>query len=374
MEVAIIGGGIGGLTTALAFKQAGIPFKVFESAPEVRPVGAGIIIANNAMQVFRYFGLHEKIVAGGNRISAMNITRPGLEPLSSGRLEYFEKKYNLFNVAIHRASLHTILADAVGRENIILNKRLKLVTRSNENYLLTFIDGSTHVAEYIVGADGIHSKVRKELFQEDELRDAGQLCWRGVTQFELPKEYHHAVSEAWGKGRRFGFLRIDHQTVYWYFLINNKYADRDDDIFPLLQQFHPLAGQLVKSTPKENLIINTIADLKPVNRWSTQSACLVGDAAHATTPNLGQGACQAIEDAYVIAKLLQQHSIEDTFCKYPELRREKAHYIVNASWKIGSLAHLDSTFSVAIRNMLVRAIPDSINKKQLEKIFALNTW
>ncbi|WP_350340057.1 FAD-dependent monooxygenase [Paraflavitalea speifideaquila] len=91
MKVAIIGGGIGGLTTALAFKQANIPFKVYESAPELKPVGAGIIIANNAMQVFRYFGIAEAIAANGNRISTMNITKPGLEILSSGNLGHFEK-------------------------------------------------------------------------------------------------------------------------------------------------------------------------------------------------------------------------------------------------------------------------------------------
>ncbi|NML20700.1 hypothetical protein HHL16_07435 [Pseudoflavitalea sp. G-6-1-2] len=372
MEVAIIGAGIGGLTTALAFKQAGIPFKIYESAPELKPVGAGIIIANNAMQVFRYFGLAEKIAAGGNRISVMNITKPGLQPLSSGSLEYFEKKYHLSNVAIHRARLHHILTEAVGEEHIVLNKRLKQITRDNKNFQLTFIDGSTHVHEYIVGADGINSKVRKELFKEDELRNAGQLCWRGVTQFQLPQEHHHAVNEAWGKGKRFGFLRIDERTVYWYFLINNKYAESDTDILPLLHDFHPLASQIVRSTSKENLIVNTISDLKPISRWSMQNACLIGDAAHATTPNLGQGACQAIEDAYVIAQLLQKHSIGDTFNRYPELRMEKARYIVNASWKIGNLAHLESGIGISLRNLLLKAVPDRVNKKQLEKIFALS--
>jgi 2-polyprenyl-6-methoxyphenol hydroxylase-like FAD-dependent oxidoreductase len=373
MKVAIIGGGIGGLTTALALKRANIPFKVYESAQELKPVGAGIIIANNAMQVFRYFGIEGEITAQGNRISIMNITKPGLEIISSGNLQHFEKKYGLSNIAIHRASLHHILVDNLGKEHIYLNKKLRSISREKDCFALTFEDGTTAKHEYLIGADGIHSTVRRELFPENGLRDAGQLCWRGVTRFDLQEAYHHTVNEAWGNGKRFGFLRINAQMVYWYFLIKDKYANKTTDILPLLQDFHPVVAQIVKATPRESWFISPIADLKPISKWSIQKACLVGDAAHATTPNLGQGACQAIEDAYVIARLLQQQSIDEAFANYPVLRMKKARYIVNASWQIGNLAHVENKLSRWIRDGILKAMPASINNKQLEKIFALAT-
>jgi 2-polyprenyl-6-methoxyphenol hydroxylase-like FAD-dependent oxidoreductase len=372
MKIAIIGGGIGGLTTALALRQANIPFVVYESAPELKPVGAGIIIANNAMQVFRYLGIAGEVASSGHRISIMNVTKPGLEILSSGDLGYFEKKYGVSNVAIHRATLHDILVKAIGQEHVHLNKRLKNISRVEGGFILAFEDGTMEQHEYIIGADGIHSKVRSELFGESELRDAGQRCWRGVTAFDLPESYDHAVNEAWGKGKRFGFLRINANMVYWYFLIKDKYANRDADILPFLHDFHPVISQIVSATPKENLFISPIADLKPINKWSMQNACLIGDAAHATTPNLGQGACQAIEDAYVIARLLKQHTVAAAFNIYPTLRMKKARFIVDTSWKIGHLGHLDNNLSIWIRNSLMKVMPDSINKQQLEKIFTLN--
>ncbi len=236
---------------------------------------------------------------------------------------------------------------------------------------MTFEDGTIEKHEYLVGADGIHSIVRRELFHENELREAGQLCWRGVTRFDLQTAYHHAVNEAWGKGKRFGFVRLNDQMVYWYFLIKDKYANKNTDILPLLQDFNPVIPQIVQATPRESWFISPIVDLKPIRKWNIPQACLVGDAAHATTPNLGQGACQAIEDAYVIGKLLQQHTIEKALNSYPGLRMEKANYIVKASWQIGNLAHLENNFSIWIRNGILKAMPASINNKQLEKIFAL---
>jgi len=109
MEIAIIGAGIGGLTTAIALKHANIPYRIYEAAPELKPVGAGIILANNAMQVLRHFGVDEKVIKHGNRISMIHLTRPGLKPISTTDLHLFEKKFNVFNLAIHRSDLHNIL-------------------------------------------------------------------------------------------------------------------------------------------------------------------------------------------------------------------------------------------------------------------------
>jgi 2-polyprenyl-6-methoxyphenol hydroxylase-like FAD-dependent oxidoreductase len=181
MEVAIIGGGIGGLTTALALRRLNIPFRLYEAAPELKAVGAGIVIANNAMQVFRSLGIAGQIAVQGNRLQAMSITRSNFSLLSRTDLGIFEQQYGLQNHAIHRASLHQILADAAGHEHIVLGKRFSSIKPAGNAYLLGFEDGSEVLAPYVIGADGIRSRVREQFFTENELRHSGQVCYRALA-------------------------------------------------------------------------------------------------------------------------------------------------------------------------------------------------
>lgn len=372
MEVAIIGGGIGGLTTALALKQANIRFKVYEAAPEIKAVGAGIIMANNAMQAFRNLGIHQEIYQKGNLINAMTIARPDFSPLSRISLIPFEEKYQVQNHAIHRADLHGILSNAIGHQHIETNKRLQHIKKEDKAYVLTFEDGTNVQAGYIIGADGIRSQVRQQLFSENEYRDAGQICWRGVLNFTLPKAYAHEAMEVWGKGKRFGFVQISKDLVYWYAVVDTGLVTDNPNIISLLRDMDPLVTALVKATAEEKIIKGPLYDLKPIDIWSKEDVCLIGDAAHATTPNLGQGACQAIEDAYTLGELAKKYSLTDAFRKYPEIRRKKAHYIVNTSWKIGEVAHWHNPFAIGLRNLVLKYLtPDSVNLKLLDKVFTL---
>lgn len=372
MEVAIIGAGIGGLTAALALKQVNIPFRIYEGAPSLEVVGAGIIIANNAMHALSQWGVDEQVARLGNRISIMNLTRPDLTTLSSNNLASFEYSTGFHNVAMHRADLHRVLVDAIGATHIILGKRLMNIEKSGSAYSMYFEDGTKVDSEYVVGADGLRSRVRNTLFSESEIRDAGQTCWRGVADYELPEAHHHELNEAWGKGTRFGFVRLNTRQVYWYMLLDNQLADIRLDIMPFLEHFHPLVSTLVRATPKDKWIVAPLFDLKPLQQWSRDGLCLVGDAAHATTPNLGQGACQAIEDAYVFGQLLQRYSIADAIDLYPSIRMKKAHYIVDKSWRLGKLAHLKNPIAISLRNFVMKATPQWVSRKQLEKVFTLD--
>lgn len=175
-RIAIIGAGIGGLTAALAFKQKGFNITVYESAAEIKPVGAGIGIANNAMQIFKKLGIHEKIENACVKVSAMNITDHKLRLLSVMDLKEFEVKYGVCNVSIHRAVLQKILAEEIGFENIKLSKRLFKIEQ-NENVKLSFEDGSIENADVVIAADGIKSIVRTQLFDPSQIRDIKQICW-----------------------------------------------------------------------------------------------------------------------------------------------------------------------------------------------------
>ena len=372
-RIAIIGAGIGGLTAALAFKQKDFNVTVYERATEIKPVGAGIAIANNAMQIFKKLGIHKKIENAGVKVSSMNITDHNLRSLSVMDLKEFEVKYGVFNVSIHRAVLQNILAEEIGFENIKLSKRL-LIIEQTDNVKLFFEDGSIETADIVIAADGIKSIVRNQLFDPSQIRDTNQICWRGVSKMALPNQYTNKAVEAWGKGKRFGFVQINNQDTYWYAVVNESLVKQtENNLQDLFAEFNSDVLNIIANTSEDTVIKNRIIDLKPIHKWYNKSVCLLGDAAHATTPNLGQGACQAIEDAYLLAQLYQEDKpIETIFEEYQNLRIKKAHSIVNSSWKIGKIAHFENSLAIYFRNLVMRSVPTSSNNKQLQSIFKVD--
>lgn len=377
MNIDIIGAGIGGLTTAIALQKKGIRAKILEQANEIKPVGAGIILANNAMQVYDHLGLRKEIEDGGNLVSSMNITDVSLSRISSIDLTYFEKKHGVKNVAIHRGELQKILVQQLDKSKVELGNELIKVEKLDSAYQLKFSDGSSTTSAVLLGADGLNSKVREYLFSETKIRSAYQMCWRGVTNFTLPKNYRNELNEAWGKGDRIGFVQISSEKVYWYALKTFR-QDQDeysvDDLAMLFQNYHPIVKEIIRSTPVGAIHTATISDLEPIKHWHQDNVCLIGDAAHATTPNMGQGACQAIEDAFVLSECLAKYGLDhpaQAFSEYQRLRMPKAHQVVNTSWTLGKVAHWKSSLAIQLRNQLMRMVPPSINRKQSEKIFQL---
>ena len=267
----IIGAGIGGLTTALTLKQRGLNVNIFESSSEIKPVGAGIILANNAMQVFKKLGIQEKIEKEGNKISFIKITDEQLKPLSVVNLSEYEQKYGVSNIAIHRGELQKILANEIGFDNINLSKRLSKIEK-NRLFKLTFEDNSTIESKLVIGADGIKSVVRNQLFEKSTLRNPNQICWRGICEIDLPQKYHNELNEAWGKGKRFGFVKISDKKVYWYALVNSKNVEISDvNLIEFFSEFHSDILYILSATKKEQIIVSDILDLKPIDEWQREN-------------------------------------------------------------------------------------------------------
>ena len=376
MTIDIIGGGIGGLTTAVALEQKGYTVNVYEQAKSIQSVGAGIVLANNAMQVYDKLGLRKQLEEAGHRITSLQVTDSNLKPLSSMETTYFEKKYKVKNIAIHRGELQQILVQALKKDTLKLGYQLKNIDQQNTTVNLIFHNSEVVHSPLVVAADGQNSIVRNQLFSENKLRNAHQVCWRGVLDYTLPKDYQHVLTEAWGKGDRIGFTQISTNQVYWFALKSFKTSGEE---FPLAQinsyftHFHPIAKDIIKATPMSNIHTAELTDLYPINNWHTTKVCLLGDAAHATTPNMGQGAGQSIEDAWILAECLHKYEPTKAFETYQQLRIKKAHQIVNTSWTLGKLAHLSNPILISLRNQLMRWTPESVSRKQSEKIIELAT-
>lgn len=376
MKITIIGAGIGGLTTAIALRQKGFEVEIFEATSAFKKAGSGINLALNAMQVYKRLGLYETILEAGSHSTTMAITDGQLNLLSVIDLKPFEDKHSVKSVAIHRATLHKILLNQLLGVQIHLNKKVKILKQLGQGIVMEFEDGTTHKTNVLIGADGIHSVIRTSIFENTTLRKAKQVCWRGITNIELPRQYQTELNELWGKGKRFGFVAISNNEYYWYALANYKKDYRqefkDIDLSALFSDFHPLVNQMIKSTPREDILTNEMLDLKPIPTWYRNTICLLGDSAHATTPNLGQGACQAIESALVLSDCLAKYkTAEEAFRAFQDIRIKKANNVINTSWKIGKMAHLENGFAIKLRNFVLRITPQKIAAKQTATIFEL---
>ncbi len=389
MKAAIIGAGIGGLTTAITLQQSGIESEIFEAAPELKPVGAGIVMASNAMQVFQRLGIEKKVIEAGLEIVEANVVDQSFRLISGLALkEKVAHRYGIGSYAFHRGRLQQALLNELDINKIHLFKRLTSIAQLAQKVVMEFEDGSTAEADLAIGADGIKSVVRKNIMGEVPLRYSGQTCWRGMAKFSLKP----LPSPLWGpggfnsyemlgkqKGLRFGFVPTSENEVY-YFTTYFTEADGNDEpgqvrkkLLNLYSVFGDIPTQLIEATPEENIIRSDINDFVPIKQWWQGRVALLGDAAHATTPNLGQGGCQAVEDAYVIAKCLKENpSPEKAFEQYQNIRYKKAVHVVNMSWNFGKMTNIGNPILQYFRNSAMRMMPESIAIKQLDKILKLN--
>jgi 2-polyprenyl-6-methoxyphenol hydroxylase-like FAD-dependent oxidoreductase len=373
-NITILGAGIAGLSTAIALKNAGIDTMVFEAAPEIKAVGAGLGLGANAIKAFKFLGIDEEVMNAGRFLPAFTVYDEKGKQLAKTDSVSVSKKYGLDNFTIHRADLHALLLSKINPSCIQTNKRLESIEQNENHIILHFQDGTMHETDYLIAAEGIHSVVRKYLLPDCKPRYAGCTCWRAVI--DKSNLQLNECSETWGSKGRFGIVPLAKNKIYWFACVNtspNNLAMKNYTVPDLLKQFagyhHPVEA-ILKETKNENLIWADINDIKPINRYAFSNILLIGDAAHATTPNLGQGACQAVEDAVILAaEIAKNSSITVAFKKFEQRRLKRIHWIVNTSWRIGKIAQLENKFLIRCRDFLFRNIPKKVNEKQFTKIY-----
>lgn len=375
MTIDIIGAGIGGLTTAIALRQQGFEVRLFEQAPELRPVGAGIVLAANAMQVFQELGILDALVERGQPLRGAEITDGAFRLLSGTDWGYLKAHFGVSTLGIHRGALQEVLVQQLPQGSIQLDHALDRVQWTDQGATLHFANGKTIASDLVLGADGIHSKVRQALFPESRLRQAHQYCWRGVTHFPLPQARQNNITEAWKDGLRFGLVPLGEDRVYWFAVEAvpfGKIPTATEQLPQLFADFDPLVGDLLRATPVAQVHLAPLCDLEPLPSWHRGAVCLLGDAAHAPTPNLGQGAGQAIEDARVLALCLaQQGQPLAAFAQYERLRRPKVKRIRDVSWLIGRVGHWRHPLAQGLRKLLLRSTPLKTQQKQLRDLASL---
>ncbi|HEX8392947.1 MAG TPA: FAD-dependent monooxygenase [Longimicrobium sp.] len=377
--VVIIGGGIGGLTAAIALRRRGVDAQVYEAAPQLEAVGAGIMVPANAMQVLDRLEVGEDVRARG-----MAIHRGDLCDARAGLLQrmdqaHAERRYGSGITGIHRARLQEVLASRIPAHALHLGRRFASLRQDESGVTVSFQDGAQVRAGLVVGADGVHSGVRSHVRPEAELRYSGQTSYRAVVALDLGGQPANTAVEVWGAGFRFGYAPVAPGEVYWYATRDAAPGVRDapgqakEELRSLAAGFPAPIPALVEAAEPHQLIRTDMFDLPGLRGWHRGRVVLLGDAAHATTPNLGQGGAQAIEDAWVLAEqLAATDDVPAALRAYESMRAGKAHRVINTSWRIGRLAHVRNPLGRALRNWLVRCAPARTSRRQLDWMYALD--
>lgn len=371
----IIGAGIGGLTTALVFEKLNIKYQLFEKSKAPNALGAGIWLAPNALQVLEFAGVLDAIFKVGNVVNRITLSNEKLKLLVDSSQLPAKEKYGFSTLAIHRAKLQLALIEAIPKDKIHWNKAFKSFKQLNNTVSVDFTDGSQTETKYLIGADGINSKVRSQLFTKSQIRYSGQTCWRGVMKTALPPEYKDRGIEMWGKGIRFGLSQLSNNETSWFAVKNSEAFQKDDKtvlkekLSTLYKDFHPIVQELINNTDIKDILRNDITDLKPIKHWQKDTICLIGDAAHAITPNMGQGGAQAIEDAYYLGKLIVENKNKNIFEQFEKKRYKRVNSIVKQSWYTGKIANLKT--GTTIRNNIFSIIPKKLIDGNMHSVYNL---
>jgi len=358
-KILIAGAGLGGLAAAGCLLKAGFDVEIYEQAPELGEVGAGIQMSANAMHVLNNLGIGEQISAKSVRPEAyvFRLHDTGEEidrfALSDDHFRLHKAPYN----QAHRADLHELLAKKVQslKSNVVhLNKRVVGFTETAKNIILQFDDGTRAEGDLLVGADGVKSVIRDQISGAVPATYTGDSAWRiTVPREKLPPNFMDEVMSVWmGPGK--------HAVSYW--LRNGELLNFVGAVetptpseeswtakFPWeelkadFEGWHPDIQTVIDLVDKDECFRWAMYKRPVVKNWSTDRATILGDAAHATLPYLAQGAAMAIEDGAVLSRaLLQCGDLKDALDLYQRNRVERTARVVDASDANRKLFHLDS--------------------------------
>ncbi|WP_134706285.1 FAD-dependent urate hydroxylase HpxO [Rahnella sp. CJA17(1/100)] len=349
MKAIVIGGGIGGACAAIALKRFGIETAVYEAVKEIKPVGAAISIWPNGVKCLNYLGMKEALreLGGNMRFMAykeyqqgQTMTRFSMDPLlqSVGEQPY----------PVARAELQSMLLETYGRDQVQFGKRVTHVEESADSVTAWFDDGTSATGDLLIAADGTHSIIRQHVLgYATERRYAGYVNWNGLVEIDESI----APADQWttfvGEGKRVSLMPVSGNRFYFFFdvpLPKGLPQDRTtvrEDLQGYFAGWAEPVQKLISQINPETTNRVEIHDIEPFMQLVKGRIALLGDSGHSTTPDIGQGGCAAMEDAVVLANMLQTNSlgIEDALLRYQEKRAYRVKDLVLKARKRCDVTH-----------------------------------
>lgn len=369
----VAGAGIGGLTAAIALRRAGWQPLVLERAERFEPVGAGLSVMPNAVRCLRALGLADRIAAVPALHTSGSVHTWRGEPLASADTGQFEERFGAPMLIVHRAALHELLLDALQPGDVRLGATITGFDQDADGVSVRLADGGSARGELLIGADGLRSTIRAEVIGDGAPRYAGYLAWRGIAaRDEVP-----VAGEFWGSGGLFGVVPLPGGLVYWFGTKRvpangqDTPVQRKAEALATFADWHPSVPALIDATPADAILRNDICDRSPRTGWSDGRVTLLGDAAHPMTPHLGQGACQAIEDAAVLGTCLSESdSVQAALIDYERRRYSRTARVVRLSRLAGRVAQTRNPLLRRGRDALLRRLPGQ-SSFGLSQLFAV---
>lgn len=353
MKVIIIGAGVGGTSAGIALRRLGHDVTIYDKMRENRPVGAALSLWSNGVKVLNWLGLADRVAALGGDMATMayldghsgeQLCRFSLAPVTA---QTGQKPY-----PVARADLQALLMDTFGMDRIHLGRQLVDVADDGTTVTATFADGSTDTADMLIGADGARSTVRDYVTPEGAPRIERK--YSGYTNFNglVPLSAEIGPPDQWttyvAEGKRAAVMPIAGDRFYFWFDVPQEHGlpyDPSDGIAPLRAAFDDWApgvqALLASIDPATSLNRVEIWDIDPFHTWVRGRVAILGDAAHNTAPDIGQGACSALEDSFAlgIAVATNTVSVQDTLLRYQKIRSERAGDLVLRARKRGDETH-----------------------------------
>ncbi|MBZ5715434.1 FAD-dependent monooxygenase [Nannocystis pusilla] len=376
VKVLIVGAGIGGLTAAIALARRGVEARVIERAPTFAPAGAGITLQPNATAVLDALGVafdpaDVLPMGSGSMVDARGRTLVG------GAATRADDAFPALN--IRRSDLHEALLAACGRERVRLGVELTALEPRPDGVRVRLSDGNEDDFDLVIGADGLRSAVRHAILppEQCEPRYTGQTCWR--LQLEAPDLAPATSLERWTPGHRVGVIPLSRGGIYVYLVRSaprGAVGPGTDTVEYVQRGFKGLDERLdvllARAAGDPSVLVHhgDLVDL-PVYSTGRGRVVLLGDAAHAMTPNMGQGAAMAIEDAGALALLWTPGGPPaDLPAALAAVRRARVEPIHRSSWRIGQMAHLHHPAARWLRDLLLRNLPNSMLERGVRQTWA----
>lgn len=376
-EIAIIGGGIGGLTLATSLLQQSVSVQIFEQDTELREIGAGVAIGGNATRLLQRLGIDLAQVATMPPALELRRWRDGRLLWSHPMGEWYRQEIGAPFLNLHRATLQRLLAAAVPPECIQLNHRLVGLADEPAGVRLRFEEGDDVVAKVIVGADGVYSAARRYVCGDVAPVQSGEIGFRGVIpvakvrDLPSPTALHlwcgpgtHVVCYGIDDGELLNLLAVyqPHRRPAWAGSSNRVPATPDQALAIFTEySWDRRILDLVRNI-EGDMSLWALADLPRLPRWSNGRVVLIGDAAHAPLPHQGQGAGLAIEDAYALGALLAKDGLKDyglAFQVFENLRKRRA-WTVQAYSRVAGRAYKLAGDAAAARDASWPSLPQRV--------------
>lgn len=347
LKVIIIGAGMGGLTTAIAMTQAGYEVEVYDRVGQLRPAGAGISLWSNGVKVLNHLGLGEEIAALGGAMERITYLSQSGETLTDFSLDPLVRQVGQCPYPVARTDLQRMLLLKLGADRVHLRSHCTGVEQTATSATAIFEDGRRATGDLVVGADGTHSRVREfVLGYPTERRYAGYVNWNGL----VPHRPDLAPAHSWviyvGQGQRASMMPVGSDRLYFFLDVplacpSPAPSSIGEELKPYFADWAPPVQALIAALDPATTNRIPIHDVEPLPHFARGRVVLLGDAAHSTTPDLGQGGCQALEDAWVLTKCLLTNNlgVADALERYTATRQPRTANLVLKARKRAHLIH-----------------------------------